>query len=111
MNNQVIEQTKQFLKKSFIKNPSFSFNDWRIMYNHGLMVLNFSLKLAQKIKCDKLLLSVGALLHDIGKIEIKDQVLQKKGQLSPEEYRHVQEHPLIGVKILEAFDFLRMGPS
>ena len=28
----------------------------------------------------------------------------KRGRLSPEEYRHVQEHPLIGVKILEAVD-------
>ena len=46
----------------------------------------------------------GALLHDIGKIGIKDEVLRKPGKLSPEEYRHVQEHPLIGVKILEAFD-------
>jgi putative two-component system response regulator len=49
----------------------------------------------------------GALLHDIGKIGIKDEVLQKPGQLSPEEYRHVQEHPLIGVKILETFDFFK----
>jgi len=49
----------------------------------------------------------GALLHDIGKIGIKDGVLQKPGQLSPEEYRHVQEHPLIGVRILEAFDFFK----
>ena len=49
-------------------------------------------------------LVIGALLHDIGKIGIKNEVLQKRGRLSPEEYRHVQEHPLIGVKILEAFD-------
>ncbi len=49
----------------------------------------------------------GALLHDIGKIGIKDEVLQKQGRLSPEEYRHVQEHPLIGVKILESFDFFK----
>ena len=49
----------------------------------------------------------GALLHNIGKIAIKDEVLQKPGLLSPEEYRHVQEHPLIGVKILEAFDFFK----
>ncbi|HSB06020.1 MAG TPA: HD domain-containing phosphohydrolase, partial [Thermodesulfobacteriota bacterium] len=49
-------------------------------------------------------LAFGALLHDIGKIGIKDEVLQKQGRLSPEEYRHVQEHPLIGVKILEVFD-------
>jgi putative two-component system response regulator len=46
----------------------------------------------------------GALLHDIGKIAIKDEVLRKPGLLSSEEYRQVQQHPLIGVEILETFD-------
>jgi len=49
----------------------------------------------------------GALLHDIGKIGIRDEVLQKKGQLSPEEYQYVQQHPLIGVKIVEGIDFFK----
>ena len=49
----------------------------------------------------------GALLHDIGKIGIRDEVLQKKGQLTPEEYQYVQQHPLIGVKILEGIDFFK----
>jgi HD-GYP domain-containing protein (c-di-GMP phosphodiesterase class II) len=49
----------------------------------------------------------GALLHDIGKIGIRDEVLQKKGQLSPEEYQYVKQHPLIGVKIVEGIDFFK----
>jgi response regulator RpfG family c-di-GMP phosphodiesterase len=49
----------------------------------------------------------GALLHDIGKIGIRDEVLQKKGQLTPEEYQYVQQHPLIGVKIVEGVDFFK----
>jgi putative two-component system response regulator len=49
----------------------------------------------------------GALLHDIGKIGIRDEVLQKKGPLSPEEYQYVQQHPLIGVKIVEGIDFFK----
>jgi len=47
----------------------------------------------------------GALLHDIGKIGIKDEVLQKQGPLDPDEYKYIQEHPLIGVKIVEGIDF------
>lgn len=50
--------------------------------------------------CDKLKLSPGekeiiknaSLLHDIGKIGIKDSVLQKEGKLTPEEYEHIKEH-------------------
>jgi response regulator RpfG family c-di-GMP phosphodiesterase len=49
----------------------------------------------------------GALLHDIGKIGIRDEVLQKKGQLTPEEYQYVQQHSLIGVKIIEGIDFFK----
>jgi len=52
-------------------------------------------------------LEYGALLHDIGKIGIKDEILQKPGVLSPEEYQTIQEHPLIGVKIVEGIEFFR----
>jgi len=52
-------------------------------------------------------LEYGALLHDIGKIGIKDEVLQKAGALNPEEYQYIQEHPLIGVKIVEGLDFFK----
>jgi putative nucleotidyltransferase with HDIG domain len=52
-------------------------------------------------------LEYGALLHDIGKIGIKDEVLQKPGVLNPEEYQYIQEHPLIGVKIVEGLDFFK----
>ena len=52
-------------------------------------------------------LEYGALLHDIGKIGIKDEVLQKQGALSPKEYEYIQEHPLIGVKIVEGIDFFK----
>jgi putative two-component system response regulator len=52
-------------------------------------------------------LEYGALLHDIGKIGIKDEILQKPGILSPEEYQTIQEHPLIGVKIVEGIEFFR----
>jgi putative nucleotidyltransferase with HDIG domain len=50
-------------------------------------------------------LEYGALLHDIGKIGIKDGVLQKEGPLRPDEYHYIQEHPLIGVKIVEGIQF------
>jgi putative nucleotidyltransferase with HDIG domain len=50
-------------------------------------------------------LEYGALLHDIGKVGIKDAVLKKPGPLTFEEFRHIQEHPSIGIKILEGIDF------
>jgi HD-GYP domain-containing protein (c-di-GMP phosphodiesterase class II) len=55
---------------------------------------------------------LSGLLHDIGMIGIQDSVLQKDGQLSPEEYAHVQEHVVIGDRIvasIQPFDRLRPG--
>jgi response regulator RpfG family c-di-GMP phosphodiesterase len=44
---------------------------------------------------------VAGLLHDIGMIAIRESVLHKEGQLSGEEYRHVQEHVEFGADILD----------
>jgi diguanylate cyclase (GGDEF)-like protein len=44
--------------------------------------------------------SVGALLHDVGKIGIPDAILTKAGGLSPEEWECIQEHPVLGKQIL-----------
>jgi putative nucleotidyltransferase with HDIG domain len=44
---------------------------------------------------------VGALLHDIGKIGVADELLRKPGRLTPEEFRLISEHPVIGRRILE----------
>ena len=45
-------------------------------------------------------LYLAGLLHDVGKIGIRDEVLCKPGPLTPEEQRHVQEHPIIGDRIV-----------
>jgi putative nucleotidyltransferase with HDIG domain len=47
-------------------------------------------------------LRVGGLLHDIGKIGVRDTVLLKAGSLSAEERRLVEQHPTIGLRILES---------
>ena len=44
---------------------------------------------------------IGALLHDIGKIGIADNVLQKSGRLTDEEFAIIKQHPVTGRRILE----------
>lgn len=46
-------------------------------------------------------LHISALLHDIGKIGISELILNKNGPLTEEERDKIQEHPLIGVAILQ----------
>jgi putative nucleotidyltransferase with HDIG domain len=47
-----------------------------------------------------------ALLHDIGKIGIPYDVLNKTTPLSPDEFRQLRTHPEMGARILQPFDFL-----
>lgn len=51
-------------------------------------------------------LRLGALLHDIGKIGISDQVLMKPGPLTGEEYEIIKQHPVVGARILRSVPFL-----
>ncbi|HEX7242443.1 MAG TPA: HD domain-containing phosphohydrolase [Longimicrobiaceae bacterium] len=50
---------------------------------------------------------VGALLHDVGKIAVPDQILRKPGKLTEEEYEVIKRHPQIGAQIMERSAFLR----
>jgi len=50
--------------------------------------------------------SWAALLHDVGKIAIRDDVLCKPGPLTPEEWESMRQHPLAGHGILSSVDFL-----
>ena len=75
----------------------------KITAGHSIRVRMYSTLLAQALNMDKKeisLLEKAATLHDIGKIGIRDSVLQKDGKLTDEEYKHIQEHVRITHNIL-----------
>jgi putative two-component system response regulator len=47
------------------------------------------------------------MLHDIGKIGIPDEILQKPGPLTPQEFDVIKNHPQIGKRILEGVAIFR----
>jgi response regulator RpfG family c-di-GMP phosphodiesterase len=49
----------------------------------------------------------GALLHDIGKIGVRDRVLLKPGPLDKEEWTEMKRHPELGWALLQRVDYLR----
>ena len=51
-------------------------------------------------------LRLGALLHDIGKIGISDQILRKNAPLTTEEFEQIKRHPALGARILRQVPFL-----
>lgn len=77
---------------------------------HSVRVAEYALDLGRRLKFrdEKLInLERAALLHDIGKIGLKDEILHKKGKLSNEEYDLIKKHEIESVKILEPIEFLK----
>ncbi len=71
---------------------------------HSQRVARYSVLIAQKMgytkkECD--LLGEAAMLHDIGKVAIPDNVLLKPDKLTSLEYEIIKQHVMIGIKILE----------
>ena len=75
----------------------------KITSGHSTRVKMYSTLIAQEFgmeRNDIYILEKAAALHDIGKIGIRDSVLQKEGKLTAEEYSHIQEHVGITQNIL-----------
>jgi diguanylate cyclase (GGDEF)-like protein/putative nucleotidyltransferase with HDIG domain len=50
-------------------------------------------------------LRAAALLHDIGKLAVPEQIISKPGKLTPEEFEKIKIHPVVGAEILERVQF------
>ena len=110
-NAQLFEQQKELYKEqkvlfeSFIDTLATSIDARdKITAGHSSRVKLYSMLLVDALDCDekfKEIVEKAAILHDIGKIGIRDSVLQKEGKLTDEEYKHIQEHVRITHDILE----------
>ena len=78
---------------------------------HSTSVSKFSEALARAINLPEKeveRITLGALLHDVGKIGIPEAVLKKEGPLSDDEWAIMKQHPIIGVeKVLQPNQSLR----
>lgn len=110
-NAQLFEQQKELYKEqkilfeSFIDTLAKSIDARdKITAGHSSRVKLYAMLLVDQLGCDekfKELVEKAAILHDIGKIGIRDSVLQKEGKLTEDEYKHIQEHVRITHDILE----------
>lgn len=74
-------------------------------HGHSSRVAEYSRAIAElsgmsKEDCERVYYS--ALLHDVGKIGIPDEIINKDGRLTDEEYEIIKQHPVIGEQILSS---------
>jgi putative two-component system response regulator len=70
---------------------------------HSVRVSHYSVVIAREMGLGGELLrriELGGHVHDIGKIGVREDVLNKPGKLTNDEYQHIMTHPMVGWRIL-----------
>jgi diguanylate cyclase (GGDEF)-like protein/PAS domain S-box-containing protein/putative nucleotidyltransferase with HDIG domain len=79
------------------------------MKSHSVNVTRYAVAIAETLGLDPeetARIRRAAVLHDIGKIGVPDAILRKPGPLTAEERCIMEEHVLVGVRMLEQLNFL-----
>lgn len=84
-------------------------------HGHSTRVADYSRKLAEmsfksEKECEEIYYA--ALLHDVGKIGIPEDIINKEGELNDEEFEKIKQHPVLGEQILQSiseFPYLSIG--
>jgi len=79
-------------------------------YTHGHCerVAEYGLLVAQALRLDgnaQTTVRLGAYLHDLGKVKVPHEILNKPGPLTPAEFEVVKQHPEWGLELLQGIDF------
>lgn len=79
-----------------VKDPYTRGHSERVSWNSGLIARAMGLTddVVEQVE-------LGGHVHDIGKIGVREAVLNKPGRLTDDEYRHIMTHPLVGWRILD----------
>jgi response regulator RpfG family c-di-GMP phosphodiesterase len=103
----IVRQRSQALLEGLI--AALDYRDAETQW-HSRRVSLYARRLAEQVGISGPELTVvehGALLHDVGKIGVRDAVLLKPGALSPDEWREMKRHPELGWALLQRVDHLR----
>jgi diguanylate cyclase (GGDEF)-like protein/putative nucleotidyltransferase with HDIG domain len=76
---------------------------------HSATVAQYAVGIAQRLGwggADLAYLRVAAMLHDVGKVSLPDEILRKPGPLDDLEYEEVKMHPVIGADFVKRVDGL-----
>jgi diguanylate cyclase (GGDEF)-like protein/putative nucleotidyltransferase with HDIG domain len=77
-------------------------------HTHLQRVRTYAVEIAKELKLpteEIEALRAAALLHDIGKLAVPEQIISKPGKLTPEEFEKMKVHPIVGAEILERVAF------
>lgn len=117
----LLKQEQQNMHLLFVQTAEALVNaiDAKDKYTHGhsTRVAEYSQRIAQMAgmneeECEEVYFA--ALLHDVGKIGVSDNIINKEGKLTEEEFKSIKDHTIIGKQILSGISrspYLRIGAN
>jgi HD-GYP domain-containing protein (c-di-GMP phosphodiesterase class II) len=73
-------------------------------HDHGLRLQDYSFRIGEKLHLSKdelSILSYAAIFHDLGKINVIDEILKKPAKLTDEEFEYIKKHPADGEALIK----------
>ncbi|MFC0561119.1 HD-GYP domain-containing protein [Halalkalibacter alkalisediminis] len=96
-----VEELAQEQKLSILLEGILGKDDYTYRHNIGVAILSSMLARWLRFSEGEIqFITLGGLLHDVGKLYIDDYILTKPGKLTTEEYEAIKEHALFGYQIL-----------
>jgi response regulator RpfG family c-di-GMP phosphodiesterase len=112
LENKVKEQT-DLINSMYVRSIEVAINAQEANHSytrgHSQRVTIYSIAIAKAIGLPREqteLLRQAAVLHDLGKIGVRDVILNKPGRLTDEEFREIRLHPEIATRILQPIPFV-----
>lgn len=104
--NDVVSRIRKYPNFIFLFKRLCKYDD--ITFIHSVNVSFLTVLIAQEMgygeKCLKEI-AWGAFLHDLGKLNVPKNILNKPGKLTDDEYRLIKKHPEYGMELIEPFNF------
>jgi HD-GYP domain-containing protein (c-di-GMP phosphodiesterase class II) len=109
LDKETVSEVTDTVCESTLKNPIFVVNiskysdNYEYLYNHSLNLAFLANTIGVKLGYteDKIReLTMAALLHDVGKVFIDQNILNKRGKLNDREFAEIKKHPILGYKYL-----------
>ncbi|WP_391118012.1 HD-GYP domain-containing protein [Psychrobacillus sp. L3] len=112
----LFEMTSSFFEKNFTEREIIHRDAKKIQevdgytYHHCARIRDYSIELWKRIKPEAhgiTILSTGSYFHDIGKLGIPLEILNKVGKLTEDEWRIIKTHPTLGAEMMRNHEIER----
>lgn len=102
---EMVQQTLAQPHSLFALTMLKDYDNYTFQHSVNVAVIAMTVGRACGVTNDRLqLLALGGLLHDLGKLTVPIEIINKPGQLTPAEYKEVMLHPATGAAIAEQME-------